>query len=222
MGHRTNLHIGWRTEIEANNLIPINWLPIFAPSDLEFEDWGEDGTLVSLVVNKETALTRLFQFSDFLSTYESYRKYFRPLDIILAEIVALKQDEMITLNISQFWQVDKSNANHTILNLGHFSDIIVGDRQFEAPDIDVLINRFSMYKVKPVEKLSEADKMHVLFGTYWGDLDKEALYSTRYFCDGYWQGEVAAESPAEFDSSQINLESIALFDSVTDFLNSQQ
>ena len=222
MGNRTNLHIGWNTEIEANNLIPINWLPIFAPSDLEFEDWGEDGTLVSLVVNKETALTRLFQFGDFLKTYDSYKTFFRPLDIILAEIMSLKKDEMITLNISQFWNVDDRNANNTIVNLQHFSDIIVGDRQFDAPDIDVLINRFSMYKVKPVEKLSAADKMHVLFGTYWGDLDKEALYSTPYFGEGYWQGDAVVKVVADFDPSQLNLESIALFDSVTDFLNSQK
>ncbi|MEM9777188.1 MAG: hypothetical protein AAF902_21595 [Chloroflexota bacterium] len=222
MGHRTNLHIGWQTEIEANNLIPINWLPIFSPSDLEFEDWGEDGTLVSLVVKKETALARLFQFSDFLKAYDSYRKYFRPLDIILSEIMTIKPDDMITLNISQFWHVDESNANHVIVNLGHFSDIIVGDRQFDAPDIDVLINRFSMYKVKPVGQLSAADRMHVLFGTYWGDLGKESLYCPAYFGDGYWQGEEAAQSAAEFDPSKFNLESIALFDSVTDFLNSQK
>lgn len=217
MGHKTTLQIGKKTEIEANNVIPISWLPLFSASDLEKQDWGEKGTLLTLHVSKETALTRIFQFSDFLETYESYSTYFRPIEILQAEIAKLEADEKIVLDLSQFWRVSKSYANNIILNLQHFSDVIVGDRHFDAPDVTVLVNRFTLYKIEDVEKLDAYTKMLVFFGTYWGDAEKEALYSEKYFGPAYW-GEATATSDIGKED-MFGVESHSLFESIRNFLD---
>ena len=217
MGNKTTLHIGKTIEIEANNVIPISWLPLFSASDLEKEDLGEAGSKITLCVSKDTALTRIFQFSDFLKTYESYRIYFKPLEILQSEITELDVSEKIILDLSQFWNVSPTYANNIILNLQHFSDVIVGDRQFDAPDVTVLLNRFTLYDIEDVETMDAHTKMLVFFGTYWGNTEKEALYNEKYFGPAYWGNKVS-----EYDSSsdgEFGVESLSLFESIRNFLN---
>lgn len=217
MGNKTTLHIGKTIEIEANNVIPISWLPLFSPSDLEKEDLGEAGSKITLCVSKDTALTRIFQFSDFLETYESYSTYFKPLEILQAEISELDASEKVVLDLSQFWNVSPTYANNIILNLQHFSDVIVGDRQFDAPDVTVLVNRFTLYDIDDAEKLDAHTKMLVFFGTYWGDGEKEALFNEKYFGPAYW-GEVVEGSGGSQDD-EFGVESLSLFESIRNFLN---
>ncbi|MFK7805175.1 MAG: hypothetical protein AB8G95_26315 [Anaerolineae bacterium] len=219
MGNKTTLQIGQKIEIEANNVIPISWLPLFSASDLEKEDKGEDGMSITLKVSKETALTRIFQFSDFLEMYESYSTYFRPIEILQAEISKLESQETITLDLSSFWKVSKSYANNIILNLQHFSDVIVGDRHFDAPELTVLVNRFTLYSIEDVETLDAHTKMLVFFGTYWGDSEKEDLYSERYFGPAYWGS--AAESAEVTQEGEFGVESLSLFESIRNFLDLQ-
>lgn len=219
MGNKTTLQIGQKNEIEANNVIPISWLPLFSASDLEKEDKGDDGTVITLKVSKETALTRIFQFSDFLEMYESYSTYFRPIEILQSEISKLSTAETITLDLSSFWKVSQSYANNIILNLQHFSDVIVGDRHFDAPTVTVLVNRFSLYDIEDVEALDAHTKMLVFFGTYWGDSEKEALYGERYFGPIYW-GD-AADSAEKTKDGEFGVESLSLFESIRNFLDLQ-
>ena len=217
MGNKTTLHIGKTVEIEANNVIPISWLPLFSASDLEKEDLGAEGSKITLCVPKDTALTRIFQFGDFLKTYESYRTYFKPLEILQAEITELTADEKVVLDLSQFWNVSPTYVNNIILNLQHFSDVIVGDRQFDAPDVTVLVNRFTLYDIEDVEIIDPHSKMLVFFGTYWGDGEKEALYNERYFGPAYWGDEII-----DYDGisdGEFGVESLSLFESIRNFLN---
>ena len=152
-----------------------------------------------------------------MKTFDAYRKYFKPLEILQAEIAELNSEQKIVLNLTQFWHFNTIDANNIILNLQHFSDIIVGDRQFEAPDIDVLINRFALYQVEPVEKMDAFDKTHILFGVYWGDSEKEALYSLDYFRPSYWGDEVA--NCDRSGKGEFRGESLSLFESIRNFLN---
>lgn len=219
MGNKITLHIGKTVEIEANNVIPISWLPLFAPSDLETENLGGEKTKITLCVPKETALTRIFQFSGFLETYESYNTYFKPIEILQMEIAELDADEQIRLDLSRFWQVNPTYVNNIIVNLQHFSDVIVGDRQFDAPDVTVLVNRFTLYDIEDVEAMSAYTKMLVFFGTYWGDAEKEALYNARYFGPAYWGDSEGNEPQKLGQTDEFGIESLSLFESIRHFLN---
>jgi hypothetical protein len=40
-----------------------------------------------------------------------------------------------------------------------------------------------------VADLGAEERMFLLIGTYWGDAEREALYSPGYFGEGYWRAD---------------------------------
>ena len=52
-----------------------------------------------------------------------------------------------------------------------------------------LVNEFSLGNISSVADLSPEDRMFVLIGTYWGNAEREEMYSLEYFDEAYWTTE---------------------------------
>ena len=113
--------------------------------------------------------------------------YLRPLEILRDELRRCPPDEPIELDVTQFWTKDeifKQRVTQSAAAFANMLDTLTGDEQQDLAILDRLVNDLSTENTSSVSNLHPEDRMLVLIGTYWGDL--EDLYSLEYFGEVYW------------------------------------
>ena len=192
MGNRTALSFGSCGEFEANNCLPVTWLALFAPQELLIETREEDSERYDAAVYRTSqalALQRVTQTISKLKGFTPAWSYLRPLEILRDELVHCLSDEPITLDMTQLWAMNESFRQKVSRGISAFAEMLnrfTGDKERDLATLNQLVNDLSTGPIFSVADLSAEEKMFVLIGTYWGDEEREALYSLEYFSESYW------------------------------------
>ena len=120
--------------------------------------------------------------------------FLRPLEILRDELKLCAQDETIELDLTQFWTIDDTFKHRVSQAPGDFAsllDALSSDGERDLVALDRLVNLYNRAQISSVADLDPKDRMFVLIGTYWGDGEREAMYSAEYFNEAYWTIEGA-------------------------------
>jgi len=192
MGNRTALSLGNCGEFEANNCLPVTWLALFATQEFLVETREEDSEKYDVAIyrtSQASALQRVTQTIGKLKGHTPAWSYLRPLEILKDELGHCLSDELINLDVTQLWVMDESFRQKVSRGISAFAEMLnrfTGDKEQDLAMLNQLVNDFSIAPISSVADLSAEEKMFLLIGTYWGDEDREALYSLEYFSEGYW------------------------------------
>ena len=192
MGNRTALSIGSCCEFEANNCLPVTWLALFAAQEFLIETDEEDSEKYEVAVyrtSQTSALQRITQTIAKLKKHTPAWSYLRPLEILRDELGHCLPDEPITLDVTQLWAMNESFKQKVSGAISAFVEMLgkfTGDKEHDLATLDQLVNDLSTSIISSVADLSGEEKMFALIGTYWGDEEREALYSLEYFSESYW------------------------------------
>lgn len=192
MGNQAILSLGDCGEFEASNLIPITWLSLFVAADLHIEKLVEDGEeyeAAKFQTSPTTAVDRVKQIRNKLEGKTPIWPYLRPIEILQEILVYCPADEIIELDVTQFWQINEVYRQRVASVTTNFEQMMASITSEEAHDLSVLdqmVNDLSLNQIASVADLDSEDKMFVLIGTYWGDEILENKYSLEFFDDFYW------------------------------------
>ena len=190
MGNRTSLSLGTYCEFDANNCLPVTWLALFDSQDYLVEarrEGSEEYDVAGYRTSQLAALQRVESTIKRLKGHTPVWAYLRPLEILRDELRRCPPDEPIELDVTQFWTKDeifKQRVTQSAAAFANMLDTLTGDEQQDLAILDRLVNDLSTENTSSVSNLHPEDRMLVLIGTYWGDL--EDLYSLEYFGEVYW------------------------------------
>ena len=195
VGNQTFLYLGGCGEFEANNILPVTWLSLFTSEEFIIETRTQDGEEFEVAVYQtsiEAALERIRQVRVHIEDKTPIWIYLRPI-VVLHDILAqCPSDEIIELDLSQFWDKDQIYRERVVESPTRFTDLlasVTGQEEDDLARLNQLVNYLSLNHISSVTELNSEDKMFVLIGTYWGDKELEELYSFEYFDDAYWNRE---------------------------------
>jgi hypothetical protein len=117
--------------------------------------------------------------------------FLRPLEILRDELRRCPPDETVELELTQFWAMDdarRERVRRAATAFGRWLDDVAGDAG-DIAALDRLVNDYTLGRVSSVADLHPEDRMFVLLGTYWGEPDREALYSLAHFDAAYWSSD---------------------------------
>lgn len=120
--------------------------------------------------------------------------FLRPLEILRDELKLCTQDETIELDLTQFWAIGEPFGQRVSQAPNDFAtllDALSGDEEKDLTALNKLVNLYNRARISSVADLHPEDRMFVLIGTYWGDEEREAMYSLEYFNEAYWTTEGA-------------------------------
>jgi len=190
VGNRTYLTFGRYCQFDANNCLPVTWLPLFDKSDFvvetEYED-SEEYEVAKFQTSQSFALERVYQAIDKLSKYAVW-EFLRPLEILRDELTHCSPDEGIELDVTQLWAMNEIFNHEVVHGAEAFSEMVqglTGEEKQDVANLTELINKFSVGSISSIADLDALERMFVLFGTFEGVEEKEDLYSLEYF-DQYW------------------------------------
>lgn len=196
MGNRTRLSIGGRGEFEANNCLPVTWLALFDPRDFLVEthqEQQEEEFEVALYrTSAGAALERVARAIGRLRGRTPAWAFLRPLEILRDELAYCAPDETVELNTMELWATSEASRRKVAQAPAAFArmlEALRGDTQRDLAALNELAGEYSLVNEVSVANLSGEERMLVLLGTYWGDAEREALYSLEYFGESYWHAD---------------------------------
>lgn len=195
MGNRTVLIFSNCCEFEANNCLPITWLALFRPQDFLIETRHEDGEEYEVALyrtKRDTALKQVNQVVNSLKGRTPAWAFLRPIEILKDELTFCSSAEIIELNATQFWAIDESFQLKITNAATTFQEMVsnfIGNSEHDIPLVTQLANEYSMGTISSVTEIDSEERMFILIGTYWGDPEREKLYSFDYFGEKYWRSE---------------------------------
>jgi hypothetical protein len=195
MGNRMALTFSNCCEFEANDCLPITWLVLFSSQEFLIETRQEDGEEYEVTLyrtNRDTALKRVNQVINSLKGRTPAWAFLQPIEILKDELNFCSSAELIELDATQFWVIDESFQRKIANAATAFQEIVgdfVGNSEHDIPLVTQLVNEYSLETISSITEIDSEERMFILIGTYWGDPEREKLYSFDYFGDKYWRSE---------------------------------
>ncbi len=195
MGNRTALIFDNCCEFEANNCLPITWLALFSPQEFLIETRHEDGEEYEVALfrtSREAALQRVVQVITSLKGQTPAWAFLRPIEILKDELNFCSSVNLIELNATQFYAIDESFRNKISNAVAAFQEMVsrfIGNSEHDIPMVTQLVNDYLLGNISSVSEIDSEERMFILIGTYWGDPEREELYSFDYFSEDYWKNE---------------------------------
>jgi hypothetical protein len=117
--------------------------------------------------------------------------FLRPLEILRDELKLCPQDAILNLDLTQLWAMNETFNQRVTQAVAAFTKMLnelTGQEEQDLSLLSQLVNDFTLGSVSSVADLDPEERMFVLIGTYWGDEERENLYSLEYFNEAYWIG----------------------------------
>lgn len=193
MGIRTLLSYKDCCQFEANNCLPVTWLSLFSPQDFILETQQEDGEEYKVAIfrtSRDEALRQADHAITILNGHTPTWSYLHPIEILKTELISCPSEGTIELDLTQFWQINEDYQQIVTASVTDFQKMVSmcsGNGNYDIPILTQLVNKYSLGKIPSIGELSAEDCMYLFFGTYWGDPEREELYSMDYFGDDYWK-----------------------------------
>lgn len=192
MGNRISLAYTDCCKFEANNCLPIPWLAFFAPEDLCIEIQHE-GDKEYQTVHYRTDRTFALQHAEriilLLKGHTPAWRFLRPIETLRDELNACSS-EIVELDATAFWAIDESvqrKISNAIQAFHKTLNAFIGVAENDFCLLDALVREYTLFESPPsVEEMNAEERMWTLIGTYWGDSEKEKLFSPAYFDSAYW------------------------------------
>ena len=194
-GAHTYLSFGDCCEFEASNCIPVTWLALFAAGDwiVEPRQRGPEEYVAALYqTTRMEALQRVDTAIERASSHPDVWAYLRPLEILRDELERCGPGARVELKATQVWQGNDEIRRVIRAAVADFAAMMDGlseEGESKLAALTALVNRLNYSKVSSVADLDADARMFVLIGTYWGDGEREELYSLEYFNEDYWNAE---------------------------------
>jgi hypothetical protein len=193
MGNRTAITFSDCCEFEANNCLPVTWLALFSSQEFVVEQQGEDDGKYEVVLyrtSRDAALKRVEQVIASLKGQTPAWAFLRPIEILKDELNLCSSTEIIELDLTQFWAIDKSFQKKISDAVNAFHEMVkgfIGDSKHDIPLLDKLVKEYNLGIISSIANITTEERMFILIGTYWGNPEREYLYSTDYFNETYWR-----------------------------------
>lgn len=114
--------------------------------------------------------------------------FLRPLEILRDELHLCSQ-ETIELDVTQFWAIGRVFEQRISRAPDDFSgllDALTNNEEQDLAALNRLVNLYNRVQLSSVTDLDPEVRMFVLLGTYYGDKEREAIYSLEHFSEAYW------------------------------------
>jgi hypothetical protein len=114
--------------------------------------------------------------------------FLRPLEILRDELHRCPQ-ETIELDLTQFWAIDKvfeQRVSQAPDDFAGLLDALTNDEEQDLAALNQLVNSWNRVQISSVTDLAPEVRMFVLLGTFYGDKEREAIYSLEHFSEAYW------------------------------------
>lgn len=195
MGNRTAITFSNCCEFEANNCLPVTWLALFNSQEFLVEKRHEDNEEYDVALyrtNRDTALKQVDQVITSLKGQTPAWAFLRPIEILRDELNFCSSAEIIEIDATQFWAIDESFQQKTSNAAKAFHDMVngfIGKPEHDISLLNRLANEYTLGTISSVSQIDPEERMFILIGTYWGNLEREKIYSIEYFNDGYWRSD---------------------------------
>ena len=189
------LSLGDYCQFETSSCIPVTWLALFATGDWAVESRHRgpyEYTAVLYKTLRTEALQRVEAAIERATKYPSVWAYLRPLEVLRDELERCPPGARVELHATEVWEGSEAirkQVRSGAADLAAMLEGLSGEGEENVASLSLLVDGLGYAAIRSLAELDAEARMLVLIGAYWGDPEREELYSRGCFSEDYWSEE---------------------------------